>query len=391
MTVSEYLKIVEEQIRQKAIAPELIDELRQHIETQAEAYEEDGMTEDAALLKAVEDMGDPVDTGVQLDIVHQPKMDKRLFLLIAAGFLFSAVIVFINQKNGVESGDIMWTGLAICCVLSISFSPYRGGYDKHPFQMWCLYLILAITFYLLSFDTRTIQSLLNSSLMGFAVISYHYRNGGKSEYYSLLVCCGITCMLTCAIQTFSYTYLILVAHVFIITLGICRNWYNIPRNKHLIILWSIPVLLIPALLTSISLDGHQQDRDINMRSSLSNLNLFDGYSDKMRFFVFAILCLLQLSIFLCMYANIRKLTNQLCRIICTGVLTAFLVTYFQSFLCLLGYGPADQMYFPFFSLAGDTIDAGPCVYVQLSAIFLHLQRQDKVIPRKRVAKKTDTT
>lgn len=387
MTVSEYLKIVEEQIRQKAIAPELIDELRQHIETQAEAYEEDGMTEDAALLKAVEDMGDPVDTGVQLDIVHQPKMDKRLFLLIAAGFLFSAVMVFVKQENANDSGNIIWFGLTLCCFLSSTFRKYTNDYDKHPFQMWCTLLTITIAVFLLAFDTKTLQSLLNSSLMGYAAICYYYRNGGRKEYFKLLSCCCITCMMSLTVRSFSYTYMILTAHIFIITLSTCRNWYKIPKKKYLTILWSVPVLLIPALLTSISLNGYQQNLSTGVNSYLSILKA----SDNIGALLFTALCFLQIALFFCMYIDIRKLTNQLCRIICTGILIAFLVSYLQSFISLFGYAPANQVYFPFFSLTGNTVDVALYFYVLLSATFLQLQRQDKVIPRKRDAKKPDTT
>lgn len=49
---------------------EIRTELRQHIEDQADIYQESGMNRKDAVEKAVEDMGDPVETGVQLDMVH---------------------------------------------------------------------------------------------------------------------------------------------------------------------------------------------------------------------------------------------------------------------------------------------------------------------------------
>ena len=78
MTQSEYLEIVKEQIRQKQMQEELAEELGCHIEDQAEVYRSLGYPVEKAMEKAVEDMGDPVETGVQLDLVHQPKLDKRL-------------------------------------------------------------------------------------------------------------------------------------------------------------------------------------------------------------------------------------------------------------------------------------------------------------------------
>lgn len=65
MTQSEYLEIVKEQIRQKQMQEELAEELGCHIEDQAEVYRSLGYPVEKAMEKAVEDMGDPVETGVQ--------------------------------------------------------------------------------------------------------------------------------------------------------------------------------------------------------------------------------------------------------------------------------------------------------------------------------------
>ena len=82
MEVYEYLDQVEKQIRQEAVREEIRTELRQHIEDQADIYQESGMSRKDAVEKAVEDMGDPVETGVQLDMVHQPQLDKKLIFAI---------------------------------------------------------------------------------------------------------------------------------------------------------------------------------------------------------------------------------------------------------------------------------------------------------------------
>ena len=92
MEVYEYLDQVEKQIRQEAVREEIRTELRQHIEDQADIYQESGMNRKDAVEKAVEDMGDPVETGVQLDMVHQPQLDKKLMLAVALILTAEAIL-----------------------------------------------------------------------------------------------------------------------------------------------------------------------------------------------------------------------------------------------------------------------------------------------------------
>ena len=92
MEVYEYLDQVEKQIRQEAVREEIRTELRQHIEDQADFYQESGMSRKDAVEKAVEDMGDPVETGVQLDMVHQPQLDKKLMLAVALILAAEAIL-----------------------------------------------------------------------------------------------------------------------------------------------------------------------------------------------------------------------------------------------------------------------------------------------------------
>ena len=50
------------------------------------------MSRAEAVERAVEDMGDPVETGVQLDMVHQPQLDKKLMLAVAILLAVEAIL-----------------------------------------------------------------------------------------------------------------------------------------------------------------------------------------------------------------------------------------------------------------------------------------------------------
>ncbi len=70
MKMEEYLDELKGQIRDKYAKEFVTDEVRAHIEDQSEAYEEDGLSYEDAVSKAVAEMGDPVSVGVDLDRIH---------------------------------------------------------------------------------------------------------------------------------------------------------------------------------------------------------------------------------------------------------------------------------------------------------------------------------
>ena len=70
--MDDYLITVLEQIRCTKMYPEIEQELRGHIEEQAMANRASGMEEEEAMRCAIQDMGDPVETGVELDRIHRP-------------------------------------------------------------------------------------------------------------------------------------------------------------------------------------------------------------------------------------------------------------------------------------------------------------------------------
>lgn len=70
-TIYGYLAAVEEQIRWKRARAAVSLELRRHLEDQRDAFAAEGL-EDAERL-AVEEMGDPVSVGAELDRLHRPR------------------------------------------------------------------------------------------------------------------------------------------------------------------------------------------------------------------------------------------------------------------------------------------------------------------------------
>lgn len=81
-SISAYLDAVSDQIRWGRARRLVIPELRQHLEDQRDAFLAEGIGD--AERRAVEEMGDPVAVGAELDRIHRPKPQWALLALTAA-------------------------------------------------------------------------------------------------------------------------------------------------------------------------------------------------------------------------------------------------------------------------------------------------------------------
>ena len=97
--MEEYIKILLEQIRFEKAHKAIEDEIRAHIEDQAEANISEGMDKATAEKKAVEDMGDPVETGIALDKVHRPQLAWEFVVATLAVTVFSIILHIFMTKQ----------------------------------------------------------------------------------------------------------------------------------------------------------------------------------------------------------------------------------------------------------------------------------------------------
>ena len=104
--MEEYIKTLLEQVRFEKAHKAIGDEIRAHIEDQAEANISEGMDKETAEKKAVEDMGDPVETGIALDKVHRPQLAWELVvatLVVILRILYFSIGNRWNAGNGSSS------------------------------------------------------------------------------------------------------------------------------------------------------------------------------------------------------------------------------------------------------------------------------------------------
>ena len=78
----DYLELMTGQIRCKKMCPVIAKEVEDHIEDQKQAFMAEGMKEEEAEKAAVEEMGDPVEVGVEMDQIHMLRFHYNLYLSI---------------------------------------------------------------------------------------------------------------------------------------------------------------------------------------------------------------------------------------------------------------------------------------------------------------------
>ncbi|WP_298019608.1 permease prefix domain 1-containing protein [uncultured Dysosmobacter sp.] len=131
-TIQEYLAAVEEQIRWKRARPVVALELKRHLEDQRDAFAEEGSAPEEAERLAVEEMGDPVSVGTELDRIHRPRPQWGLLLLTVALAVTGALLRVLLERAGVFShiyaADPVRTAAALllgtACLLGAYFLDY---------------------------------------------------------------------------------------------------------------------------------------------------------------------------------------------------------------------------------------------------------------------------
>ena len=129
-TIAAWLEAVQGQIRWKRARPVLLRELERHLEDQRDAFLQEGRTPEEAERLAVEDMGDPVAVGTELDRIHRPRPQWGLlgmtFALAAIGaFLRVAFLQASPDSNGAQ---VLIKALVSLAALGLGTAAMLGMY-----------------------------------------------------------------------------------------------------------------------------------------------------------------------------------------------------------------------------------------------------------------------
>jgi cell division protein FtsW (lipid II flippase) len=249
--IKSYLETVRRQIRWKRAHLLVLEEIKNHIIDQREAFLKEGFDEETATDRAISEMGDPIAIGEQLDRIHRPRPDWTLLALTASMLLLGLFIQYYISPgilNGVESYNrqIIWAGIAAAVMVVTYFIDFTvvGKYPAAIFAALCAAAIASNIFgdrvNGMGVNTVYILLMFPASFAGFV---YGMRNKG----YLGLILCGAAFIIPAyiAVVTPSITvlFLLCVSCLVILTAATLKGWFNVRKLSAMLIIY-IPVTIV---------------------------------------------------------------------------------------------------------------------------------------------------
>ncbi len=271
----EYLKVLEEQIRCRKARSRVAEEIRGHIEEQEAFYLSEGLTQEEAEEEAVKEMGDPVEAGTALDLVHRPRMTWGFIGL--TGILYMAGFVILNllqQKfSGTDfiTGDyVKWFVTGAVILVGVCYVDYSQiGYRAKEYTAG-LFILLLLGAAIFGVQVNGAVQWMILPVMGVSVnvrllcflfvplygaVLYHYQGQGYKA-----IAKGVLWMfpaLFIAIRMpspFTAAELFLI-FLIILSFAVWQGWFTVSRIRTLGLLWGGTLFLLGAVFLKLFLFG----------------------------------------------------------------------------------------------------------------------------------------
>ena len=255
MKAEEYLKTLTDQIRCKMAREAVRDELLCHIEDQKAAFISEGMEQDEAEEAAVLEMGDPVETGNEMDRIHRPKMAWGMIALIAVLSIAGYVVQKLIEAKVVEAGGYNWLGsknllflaAGLVIMIGVCFLDYTriGKYAREIMIAVDVLVCVGITFFALMLNGAanfiwvpvigpiTIEYILLLTVPLYAGVLYAYRGQGYRAVVKGVLWMIPPVWLAFRIPRLTTAVTLALSFVFMLLIAVWRNWFRISRKKTL--------------------------------------------------------------------------------------------------------------------------------------------------------------
>ena len=262
-TIQAYLEAVQSQIRWKRARPVLIQELERHLEDQRDDLLKEGKPAEEAERLAVEDMGDPVTVGTELDAVHRPRPQWGL---LALTFALAAAGAFLRTAFHQVGGDhstahtaalvkaLISLGLGTAAMLGVYFLDV-SRLVRHAWAAYIGALALPVLCRVLLSPSYAIT--LMSALYPLVYTLWLYRFRGKAwKGLFLSVLGGVPlAALLCLVPSSSGLFLLLFSGLAVTLYAAGRDWFGVGRWKGLAAAPAVPSLLLAWLFSQGYLDA----------------------------------------------------------------------------------------------------------------------------------------
>lgn len=410
MRMEEYLKTLLEQIRCKKAHASIYHELKDHIEEQMEENEAQGMNKEEALKETLQDMGDPVQVGVEMDQIHRPQIAWKLILGVGILTLFSIVVQYLITKSIPQENDTYFfrhhiynavlSFLAMIAIYRIDYS-LIGKYAKWiatafllftAFQIFIVnYRINGRLFMRVFSQTFTISPFFFLYVPVFGAILYQYRGKNWRAFPKIFIWMTLPLFLTLQLPNLGLTVSLFFMLAGLLTIAIWKEWFAIPKKKFLAAFWGIsflsPIALVVMLIQSGTLAAYQIERirtsfdgtggnyvQQTLHSTIQNCTFIGESGGKSMFleggnssYPLSILAayygiFITLVVLLLLFLFIRKIfqisssqKNQLGMMMGYGCGMVFCVSAVWNMIITTGLIPPTYTFLPIFSYGGTTM------------------------------------
>lgn len=419
--MEEYLKTLLEQIRCKKAHASIYHEIRGHIEEQVADNIAEDMSKDDALKAALNDMGDPVQTGVEMDQLHRPQMAWRIIVAIGILTLFSILIQYLVTRYIPDNNAYFFRHHIFNAIISFSamIVVYRIDYSLiGKYSKWIATIfLLFFAFQIFIVEMRILSKVLIMSPLFFlyvplfGAILYQYRGKGWRVVPKIFIWMALPLFLTLELPNLGVTISLFFMLASLLTIAVWKGWFTFHKKKFLTAFWGIsisfPIASVAILMQTGKLALYQiarihalfdptvENHALQTLRSIVTNSAFIGASNKKSLlqegqnsdYILSTLSayygiLVALVAVLLILLLIRKIfqisssqKNQLGMMMGYGCGIVFFVSAFWNVLVTLGLVFPTYTFLPFFSYGGVTM----VVTYILLGIVLSIYRYKNVL------------
>lgn len=239
--LEEFLDCICDQIRWKQSHEILRIEIENHIIDQKEAFLREGLLEDDALEKAIEEMGDPITIGTELDRTHRPKIEWKTLglslLMVTLGFAIRYLASLETDTSFMMTTSLFATVIGLV-FMGIIYSLDFTLIGRYPKLIFMGLLILSIpSLYLGPFvNGRLIHLEFLLRLYGPILGGIIYSMRDKA-YLGLALSWAFTLIpvfMSLLVPSPINFSIILLTFFILIGLAITRGWFKVDKKKALL-------------------------------------------------------------------------------------------------------------------------------------------------------------
>lgn len=267
-SINEFLQKTCAQIRYKSVHKSITNELSDHIEEQKLEYIKQGLDEEAATEKALEQMGDPVLVGKQLDKAHQPKTEWSIISLAAILVVIGGIVQFFISKVNTYPIDIfsnflIYASIGIMALAITYFFDYTliGRYPRLIY--FILFAVTLAGFLIFSTRNGAYTHVYYAALLFmpvYAGIIYGFRD---KDYWGILACglfylpVAFVCIIAPRLNAL---ILLSIGCLIMLTIAITKGFFSCNKRVGLLLVYTPSAFIVLLQFLFLFSNPYRRDR-----------------------------------------------------------------------------------------------------------------------------------